>query len=140
MREIAPRRAIANPGLKIETWGTRLIGTSELLLVEHFWANGNGFGEVCWKSPDFRCLQLRTILGVCALLQRMESCSTERGVEQFPVEQFGYWQASQLPGFSREQAMAWLAVYCGAGGASAAGRAACATVVLEILVAGRERR
>ncbi len=46
-------------------------GEAKLLLVEHFWVNGNGFGEVCWKSSGFNVFQLRGIKVICALLQRM---------------------------------------------------------------------
>ena len=59
-----------------------------------------------------------------------------RSPSGIPTWERRYWQASQASGFSSEQAMASVGVYSRLGAAAAA----VLTVVLAILVAGRERR
>ena len=70
------------------------------------------------------------------VLHRAQS-QVKAGIENHTVFfLFTYWHASQLSGFSREQAMAWDAVTAGAATAAAA----TGTVALDIFDAGRERR
>ncbi len=67
----------AAAGLNPPTAGRKAI--CKLFYVEHWRANGRGFGEECWIWFVFKGLRLRIEWVVCAWLQRMENLGVSAG-------------------------------------------------------------